>query len=734
MRKSLSTAFLLAFALQTEAQQIDPTQNRGIYLADFNGSVFHANFDGSNLESRISSTIDNPEGVVYGPEGQLFWTDSETNRLATGTDTEGIGRALSIEGVQNPQGLALDSIGRKIYWVDNEANHIRRANFDGSQVETLVETNASDNPYGIALDIARGKMYWTNRGSHNILRANLDGSQIEVVVTIGGTVAPFGITLDLTQDKLYWTEAHPVNRVRRANLDGSGIELVRSSGSLRMSSAISIDFNTNKLYWAEFLDGISPMNPGQSELRRANLDGSEIELTQIYSEAFVRGLDFNEAEGRMALGVSFYNASSFIRTRLTTGGDLRVIKNSEPHYIALDSLRGKMYWTNFLRGDIQRANLDGSQCETIVPDTASLPFGAGIAVDAVAGKVYWGQTYPNRIRRANLDGTNVEDIVIGNDNGLQFSHSSISIDTVGSKIYWSEPSQANGLIRRADLDGQHIETIITDKKCRGLVVNGNAGKLYWFDGNFLKRSNLNGSGTESLFDPPGNAYGYSPSLDLGTGKLYWIDLASSSVYRCNLDGSNAEIVMDLPGGTSRGLALNTAPNLIASLPADRAIDARQPFAPNAPKNSFGWDFVDLQFDGQLLEALTADHFSISEIGGDGNPAILSGVSPLTLQSVRLHFSSSLEPGSWTCINYLAMGSEVCLGYLPGDVNGDGTASPMDILALINSLNAVQPRPVYATDIDRSEVTASADILRLIDLLNGAGAFDSWNGVSLPALP
>jgi hypothetical protein len=31
-------------------------------------------------------------------------------------------------------------------------------------------------------------------------------------------------------------------------------------------------------------------------------------------------------------------------------------------------------------------------------------------------------------------------------------------------------------------------------------------------------------------------------------------------------------------------------------------------------------------------------------------------------------------------------------------------------------------------------TGDADILRLIDLLNGAGAFDPWLGASLPPVP
>ena len=53
-------------------------------------------------------------------------------------------------GVLNPQGIALDVTGRKMYWTDWGTDTIRRANLDGSGVEDLVTTGLVD-PWGIAL-------------------------------------------------------------------------------------------------------------------------------------------------------------------------------------------------------------------------------------------------------------------------------------------------------------------------------------------------------------------------------------------------------------------------------------------------------------------------------------------------------------------------------------------------------------------------------------------------------
>ena len=65
---------------------------------------------------------------------------------------------------------------------------------DGSNIETLVDESDYFGQGGIALDVAGGKMYWTNwynrhddRGGRNrfspIRRADLDGSNIETLVT-----------------------------------------------------------------------------------------------------------------------------------------------------------------------------------------------------------------------------------------------------------------------------------------------------------------------------------------------------------------------------------------------------------------------------------------------------------------------------------------------------------------------------------------------------------------------
>jgi len=163
-----------------------------------------------------------------------------------------------------------------------------------------------------------------------------------------------------------------------------------------------------------------------------------------------------------------------------------------------------------------------------------------------------------------------------------------------------------------------------------------------------------------------------------------------------------------------------------------AIDARRPFDPNVPGVPEGWDRLVLTFscDPATIGLVVGD-FSFSANSGGTLPNIQSIGIAGNVATVQL--DAPIAPGQWTCIT--AGGNEWCAGFLPANANQDAVSNASDINALINSINLVPGfvLPEYATDIDRGAVTNPSDILRLIDLLNGAGTFDPWLGASLPVL-
>ena len=59
----------------------------------------------------------------------------------------------------------------KVYWIDSYLDQIKRANLDGSDVETVIFLGNSV-PQGIDIDNEHGKMYWVDSYQEVIQRAN----------------------------------------------------------------------------------------------------------------------------------------------------------------------------------------------------------------------------------------------------------------------------------------------------------------------------------------------------------------------------------------------------------------------------------------------------------------------------------------------------------------------------------------------------------------------------------
>lgn len=205
----------------------------------------------------------------------------------------------------------------------------------------------------------------------------------------------------------------------------------------------------------------------------------------------------------------------------------------------------KMYWTASevvypYQGNIQRANLDGSEVEDVI---TGVPFPETIAVDNSAGKIYW--TDSEGIKQANLDGSDVQTVI------PNFSPQGIAVDPAGGKIYWAAGS--------ADLDGTNrVELFTVQGNAFGIALDISGGKMYWTVEDYvnkvsIQRANLEGTGeVENLVG--GYNFFEGIALDVSGGKMYWTDESNGKVWRANLNGGDIEDLVTL--GSPEGIALD----------------------------------------------------------------------------------------------------------------------------------------------------------------------------------
>jgi sugar lactone lactonase YvrE len=209
--------------------------------------------------------------------------------------------------------------------------------------------------------------------------------------------------------------------------------------------------------------------------------------------------------------------------------------------------KARLFFLSASSGQVFSANPDGSDLKVIVSEGRRLP--DGIVVDAAAGHLYWtnmGNPSANdgSIERANLDGSNVTHIV---PPGATFTPKQLQLDEKNRKLYWCDREGMR--VMRANLDGSNIETLIDTsegdvrpgkeirKWCVGIVLDVEAGKLYWTqkgsdnagDGRIF-RANLeipkgqtqaNRTDIELLYENLPEPIDLE--LDLANRTLYWTD-------------------------------------------------------------------------------------------------------------------------------------------------------------------------------------------------------------------
>jgi hypothetical protein len=117
---------------------------------------------------------------------------------------------------------------------------------------------------------------------------------------------------------------------------------------------------------------------------------------------------------------------SIARANLDGSSPTAIVSSLEnPIGLALDVSGGRVYWAERGARTISRADLDGSNAALLVDD-ATAPIDVaplGLTIDLDNSKIYWtsaaqnGSAVPGQISRADLDGSNAESVVTS---GLDF--------------------------------------------------------------------------------------------------------------------------------------------------------------------------------------------------------------------------------------------------------------------------------------------------------------------------
>ena len=299
IRAKKETAPTTSVAQNTAGGSNGNTTERVFFLDVSGGRIESLNTDGSDRRVILDGLKRIPDGIGIDEQaGHIYWTNMGNPKANDGSieraDLDGGNRTTIVPpgATFTPKQLTLDRKGRKVYWSDREGMRVMRANFDGSQIETLVDTSEGDQRpgrdetkwcVGIAVDHDAGQIYWTQKGADNageggIFRANLEipkgenaTNRTDIEVLFNGLPEPIDLELDLSQQMIYWTDrGNPPqgNTVSRARLKGESTEANRQEilvSDLMEGIGLALDIKHGRMFFSDLAGSVYS----------ARLDGSD---------------------------------------------------------------------------------------------------------------------------------------------------------------------------------------------------------------------------------------------------------------------------------------------------------------------------------------------------------------------------------------------------------------------------------------------------------------------------
>ena len=263
-------------------------------------------------------------------------------------------------------------------------------------------------------------IYFSTDNDGKVIRIDSDGSNpVTIINEPELDIETF--TIDPLDGVVYWSgSSNQVGRggdIYRTNLDGSMSTLFLEKDRIPAGANPG---SPGTLLVDPLRRTLTIGGMDTHDILRSDLDGTnyEIAVNKFTDDAYIFGMDIDTARGILYWAACCPDSGPEGIMRLSIDSGERVDGpwaglEVNPHGLAIDPLHDKLYWGRDT--EIMRANLDATGFEEILSD---LPRVDRVKLDVLGGKLYWmgGLDFidgaPVRsLWRANLDGSEMETIL-----------------------------------------------------------------------------------------------------------------------------------------------------------------------------------------------------------------------------------------------------------------------------------------------------------------------------------
>lgn len=381
----------------------------------YRGFIVHGTL--TNIEVVIQTGLANAEGLAVDWIGQnIYWVESNLDQIEVAKLNGSFRRTLIAGQMESPRAIALDPSLGLLFWTDwdSEAPRIERASMSGEE-RTIVFSVDSTNgawPNGLVLDYIAQRVYWIDARSDSINTIKYDGSDPREVLR-GHELLTHPFAIALYENFVYWTDWRTNSVIRANKWNGTDVKVVQRAITQPFDIKI---YHPSRQSTFNITNPCAENNGGCSHLCLLNTNNTyrckcphvmkldtdsktclRHELVLLFSRANeIRGVDLDQPYYHIIPPISLPKVMSVGQ-------------------IDFDAKEHRIYWADSQLNEVKRAYLMGNSVETIIDTIIERPY--GFALDWISQNLFVTSQDPAetaKIYVCNLNGEYISEIINAN--------------------------------------------------------------------------------------------------------------------------------------------------------------------------------------------------------------------------------------------------------------------------------------------------------------------------------
>uniref|UniRef100_A0AAX7TL23 EGF-like domain-containing protein n=1 Tax=Astatotilapia calliptera TaxID=8154 RepID=A0AAX7TL23_ASTCA len=469
---------------------------------------------------------------------KIYWADTKEKKIWSAYQNGTGKQAVFSSGLMVTESIAVDWVGRNLYWTDSVMENIEVSTLDGRYRKVLMSRNIT-NPRGLVLDPRNhtNLMFWSDWGQNpRIEQASMDGTMRKVIVSTK-IYWPNGLALDYTTQRVYFADAY-LRYIDYCDYNGNNRYQV-----MVLQHPYGMTIFEDTIYWSEhYTSKVMSTNKFHGGNITTHMNNVYQPMGIVMAHPIKQPTAINPCSEHLCTQLCLL---STLRPRYYTchcqsgwkldadkrtcvKGNFGFTPFSDSLFAEFNSAEYKSVSVmSFLLDSIWRVKTDGTNKTQFAP-AAFMGSPAGLAFDWIGRIMYY----------TNPTAKTIEVSIMLSCLG--------SLVPANKKLFWSDKGSDSGVppkVASADMDGSNLVNLYTGSMANIGFITADIStmKLYWgvAGTGVIERGTMDGASRVTVVSSLSHPWG----LTIYQNYLYYTDLDYEVIERVEKDTGTNMVVM-----------------------------------------------------------------------------------------------------------------------------------------------------------------------------------------------